>query len=80
MTKIGHIVSYWELSAPTEPRLNIPQVIVEYPAIVYKIHNLPRKEGQGPIVGLYVFSDTGLRLMRQVDFGHEKDGCWSGDY
>ena len=58
--KIGDIVLYTAEGPPQDPRSAIPKVDPDYPAIVYKLY--PNTD----FLGLYVFTDEGVRLMRKV--------------
>jgi len=68
--KVGQIVTYRSEGPPSDPRLNLPATTVDYPAIIYRIYPDPL------FVGLYVFTEDGLRLMRKVVFDNEKTDCW----
>lgn len=71
--KLGDIVIFIAEPQPSDPRLNKPTDPVEYPAIIYKIHEDPR------CLGLYVFHADGLKRYGYVPFnenGIPKVNTW----
>lgn len=69
--KLGMFVEYNVENSQRDPRDNEAIIINSFPAIVYRIY--PGHQ----YLGLYVFSDTGLQLMRNVVFSEDKkSGTW----
>jgi hypothetical protein len=64
---IGLMVVYTAEGPPQDPRSAVPKVDPDFPAIIYKVY-----EGDDMYVGLYVFTDNGMRQMRKVTYSVEK--------
>lgn len=70
--KIGTLVFYTAEGKPIDPRSGKEVIHPTFPAIIYKVLETDRG-----IVGLYVFTDDGLRLMRSVYYSVEvKPETW----
>lgn len=57
--KIGDIVIFIEEGKVTDPRNPVAPPNVEYPALVYRIYDMN-------YLGLYVFTNEGMRQMRMT--------------
>lgn len=68
--KIGFHAKYLEMSPNTDPRLNKSQTLLEWPAVIYKVYDDPH------YVGLYVFCEPSVRLLRKVPYGNTAE-CWN---
>lgn len=77
--KLGQIVVYTDEALPYNPREDKPLVYPEYPAIIYRTYPEQAPSGLNTwYVGLYVFTDTGVKLVRKTYHNAEKDqpGTW----
>ena len=63
--KVGDIVLYVDQAKPVDPRLGIKPENPKWPALVYKIHE------EHKYLGLYVYTEDGVRLMRKVSWADE---------
>lgn len=64
--KVGRMGIYTTDEIPCDPRSGKPNYTIEYPALIYKIHENPN------FAGLYVFTDDGLKQMRLVVYSADK--------
>lgn len=45
-----------------------------FPALIYKLYS--GEDAKHGFVGLYVFSDDGIKQFKKVPYDYLKEGCW----